>query len=36
VWDEVARFKLAGQVPSRQVWKDFTVEQGKHYQYSLQ
>ena len=36
VWDEVARFKLAGQIPSRQIWKDFTVEQGKHYQYSLQ
>lgn len=36
VWDEVSRFKLAGQIPSRQLWKDFTVEQGKHYQYSLQ
>ena len=36
VWDEVSRFKLAGQIPSRHLWKDFTVEQGKHYQYSLQ
>lgn len=36
VWEEVSRFKLAGQIPSRQLWRDFTVEQGKHYQYSLQ
>ncbi|MBQ7820090.1 MAG: hypothetical protein IJ341_10385 [Bacteroidales bacterium] len=35
VWEEVSRFKLAGQIPSRQLWRDFTVEQGKHYQYSL-
>lgn len=35
-WDEIARFKLAGQKPSRQLWKDFTVEQGKSYKYSIQ
>ena len=34
-WDEIARFKLAGQKPSRQLWKDFTVEQGKSYKYSI-
>ena len=36
VWDEITRFKLAGEIPSRQLWKDFTVEQGKTYRYSLQ
>lgn len=35
-WDEISRFKLAAQAPSRQLWRDFTVEQGKKYQYSLQ
>ena len=35
-WDEISRFKLAAQVPSLQLWKDFTIEQGKEYKYSLQ
>lgn len=35
-WDEISRFKLAAQFPSRQLWKDFTAEQGKSYRYSLQ
>jgi hypothetical protein len=34
-WDEISRFKLAAQFPSRQLWKDFTAEQGKSYRYSL-
>lgn len=36
IWDEITRFKLTSEIPSRQVWKDFTVEQGKTYRYSLQ
>lgn len=35
-WDEISRFKLASQLPSMQLWKDFTIEQGKRYKYSLQ
>lgn len=36
VWDEIARFKLAAQMPSLQLWRDYTAEQGKTYQYSIQ
>lgn len=36
VWNEVLRFVLHGQHPSRWLWRDFTVEQGKLYKYSLQ
>lgn len=36
VWDEISRFKLAAQTPSRWLWRDFTAEQGKTYQYALQ
>lgn len=35
-WDEISRFKLAAQVPSRTLWQDYTTEQGKNYRYSLQ
>lgn len=35
-WNEIMRFSLHGQQPSRTLWKDFTVEQGVHYQYALQ
>ena len=35
-WDEISRFKLAAQLPSRWIWRDYTVEQGKTYRYSLQ
>lgn len=35
-WDEVFRFKLEAELPTRQLWKDFTVEQGKVYTYALQ
>ena len=34
-WQEISRFKLAGQFPSRWLWRDYTGEQGKTYQYSL-
>lgn len=35
-WDEVFRFTLQGELPSTVVWRDFTVEQGKTYIYSIQ
>lgn len=35
-WDEISRFKLSAQPPTRLLWRDFTVEQGKNYRYSLQ
>jgi hypothetical protein len=34
-WEEISRFKLAAQTPSRWLWRDFTIEQGKTYKYSL-
>lgn len=36
VWDEIARFKLAAQMPSLQLWRDYTAEQGKTYKYAIQ
>lgn len=36
VWHEVLRFNLQGQLPSRWLWKDCTIEQGVSYVYSLQ
>ena len=36
VWSEILRFGLHGQRPSRDLYRDFTVEQGKTYLYSLQ
>lgn len=35
-WDEINRFTLAGQRPSKKLFKDFTIEQGKKYKYSIQ
>lgn len=35
-WNEISRFKLAAQPPTRRLWQDFTVEQGKNYKYSIQ
>lgn len=35
-WDEVMKFSLYGQQPSRDLWKDFTVQQGVTYRYALQ
>lgn len=36
VWEEIHRFTLNSQIPTLQICKDFTVEQGKKYTYSLQ
>ena len=35
-WNEVLRFALYGQQPSRWMWNDFTVKQGVKYKYALQ
>lgn len=35
-WNEILRFQLTAQFPSMDLWKDFTIEQGKNYKYSLQ
>ena len=35
-WNEILRFQLTAQFPSMNLWKDFTIEQGKNYKYSLQ
>lgn len=35
-WDEISRFKLAAQPPTRRLWQDFTIKQGKKYRYSIQ
>lgn len=35
-WNEVLRFTLQGQPPSRWLWKDRTIEQGVTYIYALQ
>ena len=35
-WDNILKFVLHGQQASRWLWKDFTVEHGYTYQYSLQ
>ena len=36
VWDEIERFKLQAQIPTRWLWRDYTVEQGKKYRYAIQ
>ena len=35
-WSEVLRFNLSSVVPSRWLWRDFTIEQGRTYRYALQ
>lgn len=35
-WEELHRFSLYGEEPSRLLFKDFTIEQGVHYQYAIQ
>ena len=35
-WEELYRFSLYGEEPSRILFKDFTIEQGVHYQYAIQ
>lgn len=36
VWNEMFRFNLEQEVPTRHVWKDLTVEQGVEYIYAIQ
>lgn len=35
-WSELSRFVLIGEPPSNQNWKDFTLQHGYTYRYSLQ
>lgn len=35
-WIEISRFKFANTIANGLLWTDFTVEQGKTYQYSIQ
>lgn len=35
-WEELDKFVLAFERPSTKSWKDFTIEQGINYQYSIQ
>ena len=36
LWNELCRFRLVEEIPDKDLWKDFTIEQGKHYKYSIQ
>lgn len=36
IWEDIYRFDLQKEKASGQIWQDFTVEQGKIYQYSIQ
>ena len=36
VWEELTRFSLNYEFPTKTIFRDFTVEQGKTYTYSLQ
>ena len=36
IWEEMHRFKFQAQNPTRWLFRDFTIEQGKTYQYSIQ
>lgn len=35
-WDEITKFVLFGEKPSRQLWNDYTIKQGVSYKYGLQ
>lgn len=35
-WEKLLTFKLISEFPSRELWKDFTAEQGKNYRYAIQ
>ena len=35
-WEEIDRFTLASERPSCKAWKDFTIQQGVRYKYSIQ
>jgi len=36
IWEELTRFALSYESPSKTVFRDFTIEQGKTYVYSIQ
>lgn len=36
IWRELYRFDLNREIPSRHIWKDFTIEQGVTYTYAIQ
>lgn len=36
IWNKVCEFSLQSQTPSRFLWRDYTIEQGVTYQYSVQ
>lgn len=35
-WEKISEFSLVSERPSIKKWKDFTIEQGVHYKYSIQ
>lgn len=35
-WNTILKFKLVGETPSRELYRDFTVEHGFSYQYAVQ
>lgn len=35
-WEKISEFSLMSEKPSIKKWKDFTIEQGIHYKYSIQ
>lgn len=35
-WETISKFSLVSERPSIKKWKDFTIEQGVHYKYSIQ
>jgi hypothetical protein len=36
IWNEVLRFAMYGQQPSKWSWRDMTTKQGVTYKYALQ
>ena len=35
IWHDISKFELYSQYPSKKIWRDFTVEQGKKYKYAV-
>ena len=35
VWDKIFTFSLLNEEPTRTLWRDYTIEQGKSYRYSI-
>lgn len=36
VWEKIFEFTLMNEKPTQRLWRDYTIEQGKTYKYSLQ